>query len=180
MTRDDLRGIIDGITDEQLKRILDIHSADIGKAKSGNEELKSQLDTANSKITELEASIGEAEKLRSKINELQNSIDARATEDAEKEKTKKLEERFRSVSGDLGFINKLTENGIFAEFTAALEDASNDGKSDTEIFKALTDGRDNLFAPDGKVPAVVSSTAFGGADFTDSDVREIMGLSPNN
>ena len=37
MTRDDLRGIIEGITDEQLKQILDIHSADIGKAKSGAE-----------------------------------------------------------------------------------------------------------------------------------------------
>lgn len=33
MTRDQVRNIISGITDEQLQQILDINSADIGKAK---------------------------------------------------------------------------------------------------------------------------------------------------
>ncbi len=37
MTREDLRGIIEGITDEQLKKVLDINSSDIRKVK-GNLE----------------------------------------------------------------------------------------------------------------------------------------------
>ena len=32
MTREELRGIVEGITDEQLSKILNIHSLDIGKA----------------------------------------------------------------------------------------------------------------------------------------------------
>ena len=179
MTRDDLRGIIEGITDEQLKKILDIHSSDIGKAKTGADTLKTQLDAANSKIAELETSIGDAEKLQNKINELQKSIDDRNAADAAKEKTKNLEERFNSAHGNASFINELTRKGLLAEFSSALEDSSNSGKTDTEIFNALVEGRDNLFVPDGGMPAVVASTAFGGGDFTDSDIREIMGLPDN-
>ncbi len=179
MTRDDLRGIVEGITDQQLKTILDIHSSDIGKAKTGAEELKAQLSAANSRITELEASIGEAETLRTRINELQKSIDERDAEAVAKEKTRLLEERFKSVAGDVSFINELTGKGIFSEFVSALEDSANAGRSDSEIFSSLTQGRDNLFAPEGGFPTVVSSTAFGG-DFTDSDIREIMGLPANN
>ena len=37
MTRDQLRQIIEGITDEQIKSILDINSADIGNAKKPGE-----------------------------------------------------------------------------------------------------------------------------------------------
>ena len=179
MTRDDLRGIVEGITDQQLKSILDIHSSDIGKAKSGAEELKTQLGAANSRIAELETSLGEAENLRTRINELQKSIDERDAENAAKEKDRVLKERFNSAAENVSFINELTGKGIFSEFISALEDSGSAGKSDREIFKALTEGRDNLFMPEGGFPTVVSSTSFGG-DFTDGDVREIMGLPVNN
>lgn len=33
MTREEIKKIVEGITDEQLKQILDINSADIGKAR---------------------------------------------------------------------------------------------------------------------------------------------------
>ena len=57
MTRDDLRGIIEGISDEQLKAILDIHSKDIGKVKGNLDEVKAELEAANAKIGEYETEI---------------------------------------------------------------------------------------------------------------------------
>ena len=60
MTREELKKIVEGITDEQLKSILDINTADIGKAKkdydtikSENETLKTDKKSMNEKITEL-------------------------------------------------------------------------------------------------------------------------------
>ena len=45
MTREDLKRIIERITDEQLKSILYINTADIGKAKKDYETIKSENDT---------------------------------------------------------------------------------------------------------------------------------------
>ena len=176
MTRDDLRGIIEGITDEQLKKILDIHSSDIGRAKSGAEELRTQLETANSRITELETSLGDAEEMRIRIKELQKSIDDRIAEDAEKEKREGIEKRFDGAVGDRVFINDLTRKGLVSEFAAALERSENSALTDAEIFTRITEGQDNLFVPEGGIPSVVASTTFGGGAFTDNDIREIMGL----
>ena len=58
MTRDDLRGIIEGITDDQLKAILDINSSDIGKAKGNLEAVQTELENAKTKIGEYETEIG--------------------------------------------------------------------------------------------------------------------------
>ena len=180
MTRDDLRGIIENISDSQLKSILDLNSSDIGKAKKSVETLNSQLEAANSKIAELETAMGDAEGMRLKIKELQKTIDDRKAEDTANQQRMETEKRFDSAAGNTKFINELTRKGILAEFTAALDDESYKDKSDAEIFGALTKGRDNLFTPDGGVPTVVSSTAFGADSFTDNDIREIMGLPANS
>ena len=44
MTREQIKNIFPDITEEQLKAILDINSADIGKAKGDSEKLKEELD----------------------------------------------------------------------------------------------------------------------------------------
>ena len=43
MTREDLKRIIEGITDEQLKSILDINTTDIGKAKKIMKQLNLKM-----------------------------------------------------------------------------------------------------------------------------------------
>ena len=57
MTRDDLRGIIEGITDDQLKRILDINSADIGKVKADLDKTKGDLETAKKTVLKVVAEV---------------------------------------------------------------------------------------------------------------------------
>lgn len=185
MTRDDLRGIIEGITDEQLKAILDIHSSDIGKVKGNLETVQTELETAKTKIGEYETeigslkeSLGNAEALQQKIDELQESIDARKQADEAAAAENALKGRFDTVCGEAKFLNDFTRNGLFNEFKTALSDEANKSKSDKDIYEAITKDKENIFIPDNGLPGVVSSTPGGGAAAADADVREIMGLPP--
>ncbi len=185
MTRDDLRGIIEGISDEQLKRILDINSSDIGKAKRTVEELSAQLSEAQEKVLGYEAEIGglklavnEAEGMREKVKELQKVIDERKLKDEAQELENKLAQRFATVTEGAEFLNKYTHDGLYAEFKAALSDVNNNGKSDTEIYSKITKGRENLFLPENSgIPKVISASGGIAQSLADGDVREIMGLT---
>ena len=184
MTRDDLRGIIEGITDEQLKRILDINSADIGKVKADLDKAKGDVETANGKIADyekeigtLKESIGDTEAMQKKIDDLQASIDDRKKADEAAAADADMKNRFDTVCGEAKFLNEFTRNGLFNEFKTALADEANKTKSDKDIYEAITNGKDNIFEPEGGIPGVVSSTG-GGSPVTDNDIRDIMGLPP--
>lgn len=179
MTRDDLRGIIEGITDEQLKRILDINSADIGRAKSAEAQLRAELEGAQSSIGNMEGEISrlqqlqrEAEKMKESYEELQKAADARAEQD----RIAKLESRFSDAANGAEFLNQYTRLGVFQSFKEALDAEENSGKSDADIFREITAGGENLFLDTTEVPRVVDSATGFGMDLSDSDVREIMGL----
>ena len=53
MTRDELKKIVEGITDEQLDKILGINGADINKAKNGVDALKTELESLKKAKAEL-------------------------------------------------------------------------------------------------------------------------------
>ena len=185
MTRDELRGIIDGITDEQLKRILDINTADIGKAKGNLEAVQTELDNAKTKIGEYEAeignlkeSLGDTEALQKKIDDLQADIDARKQADEAAAAENSLKNRFADICGEAKFLNDFTRDGLFNEFKTALADEANKSKSDKDIYEAITKDKENIFMPEDGIPYASSSTGGGGTSVTDADVREIMGLPP--
>ena len=56
MTREDIARIFEGATDAQINEILNIASADIGKAKSGTTQ---QIATLTQQVTDLQAQIGQ-------------------------------------------------------------------------------------------------------------------------
>lgn len=185
MTQNDVKTIFDGATDAQVKAILDLNSSDIGKAKKECDALRSELDEAKNKVQSYETEIGglrdsvdEAEKLKTRVEELQKAIDDRKAADEKAEREKAVSVRFDAACGDAKFLNDFTRAGLFSEFRAALESKDNAGKADKEIFEALTADRDNIFLPEGGIPGVVSSTGGGGTADTDNDIREIMGLAP--
>ncbi len=183
MTRDEIRGIVEGISDEQLKKILDINSADIGKAKRGFEDLKAQLDEAHTKSARMEEELSrlgemqcEADKVREKMEELQTIIDEKNRAEKEMMQESALNQRFCEASRNMEFINEFTRKGILSRFKDAVLDEGNAGRDDGEIFDSLVEGQANLFAPRDGIPAVVAPTMGFGGSITDADVREIMGL----
>lgn len=145
MTRDQVRNIISGITDEQLQQILDINSADIGKAKEPIASLQQQLTAANNTISELNKNKGDVDALQKKIDEYEQEKADREKAEQEAQKDAAYMARFDKLHGERKYTNDFTKNGVFAEFKDALGKPENEGKSDADIFAALTKDRDGIF-----------------------------------
>lgn len=152
MKREDIKKIFPDATEEQLKGLLDINTADIGKAKGELEAVKVDLEKANGTLREYETTIADLKKsaegnedFKKKFEELEQRI---ADEKAEAEKKAKAEaeeaeysNRFKTVVGEQKWRDELTEKAVYAEFKTALQDEANKGKGDKDILETLTKDR---------------------------------------
>lgn len=157
MKRDDITRIFENATKAQIDELLDINSADIGRAKQSGEKLqgdydalKAQLDEANKTISGLEATKGDVEKLQAQIDAYKAADEKRATEAKEAAERAELETRFNAVSGDRQYIHEMVRQGVMNDFGAALKDKANMGKGDKEIFDTLTKDK-NYFASQNQI-----------------------------
>ncbi|MFR6481970.1 MAG: hypothetical protein ACLUPD_10515 [Anaerotignum faecicola] len=62
MKREDIKKFFPDATEEQLKGLLDINTADIGKAKGELEAVKADLEKANGTLREYETTIADLKK----------------------------------------------------------------------------------------------------------------------
>lgn len=189
MKREDIKKIFPDATEEQLKGLLDINTADIGKAKGELEAVKADLEKANGTLKEYETTIADMKKsaegnedFKKKFEELEQRI---ADEKAEAEKKAKEEaeeaeysNRFKTVVGEQKWRDELTEKAVYAEFKTALQDEANKGKGDKDILAALTQDKEYFAKDPARVPAFSRGTGFAGGGVDDAAVRAAMGLSP--
>ena len=189
MKREDIKKIFPDATEEQLKGLLDINTADIGKAKGELEAVKADLEKANGTLREYETTIADLKKsaegnedFKKKFEELEQRI---ADEKAEAEKKAKAEaeeaeysNRFKTVVGEQKWRDALTEKAVYAEFKTALQDEANKGKGDKDILAALTQDKEYFAKDPARVPAFSRGTGFAGGEVDDAAVRAAMGLSP--
>lgn len=189
MKREDIKKIFPDATEEQLKGLLDINTADIGKAKGEFEAVKTELEKANGTLKEYETTIADMKKsaegnedFKKKFEELEQRI---ADEKAEAEKKAKEEaeeaeysNRFKTVVGEQKWRDALTEKAVYAEFKTALQDEANKGKGDKDILAALTQDKEYFAKDPARVPAFSRGTGFAGGEVDDAAVRAAMGLSP--
>lgn len=192
MKRDEVRKIIPEITDEQLNKIMDINSTDIGKAKGDYDKVKGDLDKANediakyqNKITELEEAVNGGEDFKKKFEDLKKEIEDEKAEAARKEQEAKeeeaLSERFKTVVGENKWRDELTSEAVYSKFKEALKDEANKGKGDKDILEALTKDKGYFHDP-SKAPGFFSKGTgnSGGTPVDDAAARAIMGLPPLN
>lgn len=189
MKREDIKKIFPDATEEQLKGLLDINTADIGKAKGEFEAVKTELEKANGTLKEYETTIADMKKsaegnedFKKKFEDLEQRI---ADEKAEAEKKAKEEaeeaeysNRFKTVVGEQKWRDALTEKAVYAEFKTALQDEANKGKGDKDILAALTQDKEYFAKDPARVPAFSRGTGFAGGEVDDAAVRAAMGLSP--
>lgn len=189
MKREDIKKIFPDATEEQLKGLLDINTADIGKAKGELETVKADLEKANGTLKEYETTIADLKKsaecnedFKKKFEDLEQRI---ADEKAEAEKKAKEEaeeaeysNRFKTVVGEQKWRDELTEKAVYAEFKTALQDETNKGKGDKDILAALTQDKEYFAKDPARVPAFSRGTGFAGGEVDDAAVRAAMGLSP--
>lgn len=189
MKREDIKKIFPDATEEQLKGLLDINTADIGKAKGELEAVKADLEKANGTLKEYETTIADMKKsaegnedFKKKFEDLEQRI---ADEKAEAERKAKEEaeeaeysNRFKTVVGEQKWRDALTEKAVYAEFKTALQDETNKGKGDKDILAALTQDKEYFAKDPARVPAFSRGTGFAGGEVDDAAVRAAMGLSP--
>ena len=190
MKREDIKKYFPDATEEQLKGLLDINTADIGKAKGDFDKVKADLDKANGTIKEYETIISELKKsaegnedFKKKFEDLEQKI-AEERAAAEKKAKEEAEEadfsnRFKTVVGEQKWRDELTEKAVYSEFKTALKDEANKGKGDKDILEALTKDK-GYFSDPSKTPGIFSRGTGGsaGSSADDSAVRAAMGLPP--
>lgn len=115
------------------------------KAVTARDNYKSQLDAANNTISELEKNKGDISALQAELDTYKQEKENREKAEQEAAKDAALRTRFDKLHGERKYANDFTKNGVFAEFKEAVGKAENEGKSDADIFAALTKDRDGIF-----------------------------------
>lgn len=174
MKREDIKKYFPEATEEQLKGLLDINSADIGKAKGDFDKVKADLEKVNGTIKEYETTIADLRKsaegnedFKKKFEDLEKKI---ADEKAEADKKAReaaeeaaLSERFKTAVGENKWRDELTGEAVYSRFKAALAEEGNKGKGDKEVLEALTKDKGYFFDPK-KTPGIFSRGTSGSGD----------------
>ena len=81
MKREELKAIVEGITDEQLQKILDINNADVEKTKGKMQPeidgLKQQVAESKKTIATLEANKGDTAALQAELDKYKQAEEQR-------------------------------------------------------------------------------------------------------
>lgn len=155
MKREELKQIAE-LTDEQLDKIMAINGADVEKVKAKVTALEADLkqskeaaDKINTEFEALKANNASAEEYKTKYEALvaENEAKARQAEADRiaKEKAEGIDKRFETVVGDKKFSHDAVRADYRKKFEAALADKENEGKSDADVFHALTKDDRNAF-----------------------------------
>lgn len=186
MTRDDLKGIIEGITDEQLKSILDINSADIGKAKKDfdtikaeNDNLKADKKKLEDEITKLDDNAKKDADYKQQLEDLKKSIKDKEEAEKKEKEDAELTSAIIAVFGDKQFTSDYVKTGIIADMKQEIAKPENKGKGYAELFDTLTKDKEGIFANPNQGQEIPGMGK--GIDMTqvsDDAVRAVMGLNP--
>ena len=149
MKREEIKAIFADATDEQLKAVMDLNGADVEKAKSKVTTLETELkekkadfDKLNTEFEALKTANASGEDWKAKFEALQAENVAKEKQaEADRiarEKAEGLDKRFEAVVGDKKFSHDAIRADYRRKFENALAEKENEGKSDNEIFHALS------------------------------------------
>ena len=138
-----LKGL--GLDDDTVQKIFAENGKDIKREQEKTLDLQQKLDTAQKQIDEMSETVKTATGMDETIKMLQEKIlnyeraeEQRKQTEQAAESMARLKARFEPLRGTNNFLNEGTEKWIFSEFEKAIADKSNEGKSDAEIYTAIT------------------------------------------
>lgn len=149
MKREEIKAIFADATDEQLKAVMDLNGADVEKAKSKVTALEAELkgkkedfDKLNAEFEALKTANASGEEWKTKYEAIVAENEAKAkqaeAERVARERAEGLDKRFDAVVGDKKFSHDAIRADYRRKFENALAEKENEGKSDNEIFHALS------------------------------------------
>lgn len=140
-----------GIDKDTISKIMAENGKDIQREKDKAAKLQTDLNAANDQIKTLSETVKGAEgkdetitTLQAKVKEFEDAEAGRKKQAQEAERRAGLKARFDGLKGENQYLNEGTESWIFGEFEKALGDKANTGKSDADIYAAITKDK-NIF-----------------------------------
>ncbi len=193
MTREEIKAIFAEATDEQLNKVMALYGAGIEKHKGEAAALKAELkekkdalENLGSEFEMLKANNAAAEDYKEKLEALQRDVaekEKAAREHAEQEeKRASALRRYEAASVDkngnpLKWSHDAIKADYFNKFLKALSDKEYEGRSDLEIFNALTkDDAEAFKIPTAEVVTDGAARVTGG-ETDDARINAIMGLN---
>lgn len=139
MEREFLRNL--GLTREQEDAIMEEHGKTVKTHIDGKNTALADLNKANEKL----ATVADYGAIKSELETFragQPAIDEELTSLRAYKQGREYGDRFTAVVGDKKFVNDVTREHAFGKFTAAVADPANEGKTDSDIFASVTEGKD--------------------------------------
>lgn len=139
MERAKLKGF--GLTDEQIDEIMSDHGAVVNAAKNGMTDLQAKVTTLEGQL----AAHADYDTIKSELETFRAgkpAIDQELKELRDWKKGREYGDRFTAATGDKKWVNDVTRDHAFDKFTAAVDDPANEGKTDSDIFTSITEGKD--------------------------------------
>ncbi len=139
------------------------------------DEKDNALKTANDTIKKLQDDGADVEKLRQTIADYEAKEQKRLADEKLAQEEQGYKDRFSKLYGENKFLNEGTEQWIFNEFKSAIALEENKGKSDADIYAAITKDK-NIYESPNKF---ANPPAHGGSNSGDDELkaaRAIMGL----
>jgi hypothetical protein len=139
MEREFLRNL--GLTKEQEDAIMEEHGKTVKTHVDGKNTALADLNKANEKL----ATVADYDAIKSELETLragQPEVDKELKELRDYKTGREYGDRFTAVVGDKKFVNDVTREHAFGKFTAAVADPANEGKTDSDIFAAVIEGKD--------------------------------------
>lgn len=182
MKRDFLKEL--GIDDEAINKIMaengkDINAAkaDVEKTSAENEQLKKELETTNATLDKVK----DYDNVKAELEKYKSDLEKSKSDYENKLAAMELSAKVKDFTSNKKFVNDLTRDAINKQLADAVNADENKGKSLDELFKALTDGKENIFINENTpTPPSVPDMATDKPNTDDDDaaVRSIMGLPP--
>lgn len=182
MTREEVKGILKDISDEQLESILDLNSRDIGKAKGKTENQNKELEQLKKELAEKDQTIANLEKAKGDTEAIQKELDRYKQEEADRKKAEKeaqmdaiLTQTAEAALDGKEFVNDFTRAHFVAELKKSLSDPANKGKKASELFDAMTKDVDGVFKNPQQEPMKIKRVdgGPGGSAMTKEQIMQI-------
>lgn len=170
LTFEEFRTALDGDESIRLVNLADGQYVDRGKLTDKINELKA----ANGTIEKLKADGADVEKLRQTIADYEQAENDRKQKEAEEAELKNLKGRLSDLKGKNEFLNEGTENWIFNEFKNAVSLVENKGKSDEDIYAAITKDKNIYKSPNSKL--VISPVGYTSSGKSFKSKADIMAI----
>ena len=153
MKREDVKGIVPNITEEQLQQIMDLHSSDIGSHKQSIDTLKAERDAARTQLADANKKLeGYDPEWKTKADQARQQAEQQVAE-------MKAGYAATSAASSLKFTSDSAKKAFLADLNAKKLPLQDDGTllgfDDYVASYKKTDP--GAFAPEGGLPRVSGS-----------------------